>query len=168
MGKTKFAVMLVFVLALAGGVVAGLLVSRLPSTGTVQASPRSPLAEELGLTADQNEKMREIWEDVRTKVDDCFLRAVESQKKRDEALFALLTDQQKVKFATMQQDCASEIAALKKERDAAFQEAVKRTEQLLSEPQRQRYREILRNRLGDAHPADAGDWLSPPTSMRVR
>jgi hypothetical protein len=166
MGKAKFALTAVFLLAVASGLVAGVLMGRLPVAGSVQAAARSPLAQELQLTTEQNEAMRQIWEGIRQDVDDCFLQAQTSQKARDEALFALLTDEQKVKFAKVQNDCARELASLKAQRDAAFQDAVLRTERILSESQRQRYRQILQARLGQ----DAGsgpDWLQPqtPTTM---
>ncbi len=122
----------------------------------------SPLAEELQLSSDQNEKMRQIWESVRADVDACFVRAQEAQKKRDEALLSLLTNEQKIGFAAAQAQCAREMLTLKTQRDAAFKEAVKRTEQLLTEQQRQRYQTILQSRLGQPGANDEPDWLSPP------
>jgi len=163
MGKAKLTMTLLFVLAMGSGVLAGILVTRLPSATPVQAQSRSPLAEDLRLTSDQTDRMRQIWETVRGKVDECFLRAQEVQKRRDHALMALLTDEQKGRFAKFQQDYDRSLASLKSERDAAFQAAVKSTEQILSPAQKQRYREILKSRLGREPNFDAPDWMSPAT-----
>ena len=168
MGKAKLILTLMFALTLSSGLVAGMLVSRLPLAGAArEVAPRTPLAEELGLTKEQSEKMRDIWEGVRSKVDGCFGQAQELQKRRDDALLALLTEEQKAKFAKTQQECGDALASLKIERDGVFQEAVKRTEQILSEPQKQRYREILKSRLGHGPPGGPPDWIGPrpPTTL---
>ena len=165
MGKARLILMVLFVLTLSSGLVAGMLFSRFPPSKGVAVS-RTPLAEELNLTPEQNEKMRVIWEGVRGRVDDCFVRAQDIQKKRDAALLALLTDEQKVKFAKLQQDCSESLAALKDDRNDAFSDAVKQTEKMLTETQRARYHEILQGRLhrGPHHDGPHGngpDWLSP-------
>jgi hypothetical protein len=161
MGKTRLILMLLFALAIGSGVVTGMLVAKLPaSTGdTPQVGPRTPLGEELGLSKEQSESMRVIWEDVRKKVDGCFIQAQELQKHGDLALFALLTDEQKAKYAKIQKENSDALTALKAERDAMFQDAVKRTEQILSDPQKQRYREILQTRLGQGGDAGGPDWI---------
>ena len=165
MGKAKIILMILFVLTLSSGLVAGMLVSRLPGTRPLAKVQRTPLAEELGLTQDQNEKMRVIWEGVKGQVDECFQSAQSVQKKRDDALLAMLTDEQKLKFVKIQEDCSASLASLKTSRDGAFDEAVKETEKILTEPQKSRYREILQNRLhhGPHHggPGSPPDWLSP-------
>ena len=163
MGKTRLILTLLFALTLSSGVVAGMLVAKLPaSTGeTVATAPRTPLGEELGLSKEQSESMRLIWEDVRKKVDGCFIQAQDLQKRGDMALLALLTDEQKAKFAKIQKENGEALAALKADRDAMFQDAVKRTEQILSEPQKLRYREILQTRLGLGADSNGPDWLGP-------
>jgi uncharacterized membrane protein len=159
MVKARFLVIVMFVLALASGVVAGILATRLPAAGAADKVVRTPLAEELRLSDEQTEHMRQIWEGVRGQVDECFVRAQEVQKHRDEALLALLSDEQKVKFVTVQQECNQKMTLLKSERDAAFGQAVRRTEQILSEPQKQRYQEILKSRLSQRPAGDGPDWM---------
>jgi len=165
MGKAKIILTILFVLTLSSGLVAGMLVSRFPGVKPGTAVARTPLAEELGLTQDQNEKMRVIWEGVKGKVDECFQSAQSVQKKRDDAVLGLLTDEQKVKFARIQANCSEALASLKTERDGAFDVAVKETETFLTEVQKLRYREILQNRLHHGrHQGGAGaapDWLTP-------
>src|SRR5204862_2545145 len=126
MGKTRLILTLLFALAVSSGVVAGMLVSKLPAStaGNDTAAPRTPLGEELGLSKEQSEAMRVIWEDVRKKVDGCFVQAQEIQKRSDVALFSLLTDEQKTKYARIQKDNADALASLKAERDGMFQDAV--------------------------------------------
>jgi hypothetical protein len=164
MGKARLILTLLFALAISSGVVAGMLVAKIPAStagGGEQSGPRTPLGEELGLSKEQSEAMRVIWEDVRKKVDGCFLQAQELQKRSDMALFSLLTDEQKTKYAKIQKDNADALATLKGERDGMFQDAVKRTEQILSDSQKQRYHEILQNRLGPGAESAAPDWLGP-------
>ena len=78
-----------------------------------QVGPRTPLGEELGLSKEQSESMRVIWEDVRKKVDGCFVQAQELQKHGDLALFALLTDEQKAKYAKIQKENSDALTALR-------------------------------------------------------
>src|SRR5438270_3951078 len=131
MGKAWIILTALFVLTLSSGVVAGMFVSRRPVTPSVapgagtRAAPRTPLAAELDLSPAQSEQMRAVWEGVRDRVDDCFLRAQAAQRQRDAAIVALLTDEQKAKLAASQQEYDNAIAALKAERDAVFQDAVK-------------------------------------------
>lgn len=172
MGKAKIIMTIFFVLTLSSGLVAGMLVSRLPGAKAVVTTPRTPLAEELGLTPDQNKKMRGVWEGVKVKVDDCFQSAQSIQKKRDDALLALLTEDQKAKFARIQENWSTSLAVLKTERDGAFDVAVKETEKFLTEPQKLRYQEILQNRLHHGPHQGAGgaapDWLTPGTSPGLK
>jgi DNA anti-recombination protein RmuC len=167
MGKARFILTMLFVLTLSSGVVAGILVSRWPAgqvggtgapTTTAPAVMPSPLVAELELTPQQAEQMKVIWQAVQTKVDDCFLRAQSAQKQREEAIVALLTDEQKAKLAAAEKEYESSLARLKAEREKAFNDAVAKTKQMLSESQRQRYQEILQKRLG-GH--GAPDWMGP-------
>src|SRR5438270_13874304 len=108
MGKARIILTALFVLTLSSGVVAGMFVSRWPTTPAVGptaavAAPRTPLAAELDLTPAQSEQMRAVWEGVRDKVDDCFVRAQAAQKQRDAAIVAVLTEEQKANLAPSQQ-----------------------------------------------------------------
>jgi hypothetical protein len=80
------------VLGLSAGVVAGMLVSRVAGGGAGDklviptSNQPSPLVEELALTSEQQRDLRGIWEGVRLKVQDCYLRASKLQTQRDEAI----------------------------------------------------------------------------------
>jgi len=167
MRKKRIEILLIVVAALAmsAGVVAGLLASRLPSA----AGPQSPatsnptvpppasfertLADELALRENQREQMREIWEGVRGTVHATFDDAQNLQKERDEALVALLNDEQRVKFAKISQDYANRFNALTKKRDATFEDAVAKTKNILDPEQRAKYEEILRTHVRRGPPA---------------
>lgn len=161
MGKAKLILTLLFVLAVGTGVVAGMMVTRLPTAGAGVTTAPTPLGQELGLTRDQSEKMRTIWEGTRGKVDECFVTAQTIQKKRDDALVALLTEEQKSRFAKIQQDYTDALAGLKNDRDAVFQDAVKQTEMILNADQQKRYREILKSRGLGHGPGAPPDWIAP-------
>jgi hypothetical protein len=116
----------------------------------------APLADELGLSTEQSDRMRAIWQSVREQVDDCFVRAQAVQKQRDRAIFDILTDEQKAKFAAAQKEYDNDVAALKSRRESAFNEAVQRTKAILTDAQKQRYDEILQSRL---HRDSSPDFL---------
>src|SRR5687768_2516343 len=94
-------------LALGAGVVVGMVASRLPAARDADAddvmsaeSATQPagLAEQLGLSPSQAQEMRTIWEGVRDHVRTSFENAEALQKQRDDEMFAMLTDEQKIRF----------------------------------------------------------------------
>jgi len=168
MDRNKIVLTLFFMLTLGAGGVVGMLAMRSSSAAATIRSglPQTTLGTELGLTREQTEQMHDIWEGVRDKVDACFLRARDIQEKRDRALVALLSDEQRAKYAKSQREYADAIAALKTERDAMFQEGVKRTEQILNGSQRQKYRQILDARLIQDAANAPPDWVAPAPTTR--
>lgn len=143
------------VLALGAGMAAGLLTSRLPAAGGTQRPDplpieRTPLVEELGLSPEQREQMRLIWEDVRSRVHTVFDDAQQLQKRRDDAMVALLNDEQKAKFERISKEYADRFAELSQQRERAFQEAVEKTKMLLDEKQRAKYEQILKTQVSSA------------------
>jgi Spy/CpxP family protein refolding chaperone len=167
---------LLTVLAGAAGAAAGMLVARIPgssagsasNTAAAAASPmdRTPLVEELQLTPEQRDQMRSIWEGVRDQVHHCFDDARQLQSERDDALVALLNDEQKAQFERISKDYANRYAELVRKRDQTFQDAVERTRKLLNDEQRRKYEQLLKTRVGPGltpppmHPPP--DPSSPP------
>ena len=139
-----------FALALAAGVTGGMLLARLPDARAEvpTGSAASPLAAELGLSAQQAEQMRTIWEGVRATAQDCFDDARRLQKQRDDALVSLLTDEQKAKFETISKEYADSFAELNRKRDREFKTAVSMTREVLSPEQWKKYEKILTSRVG--------------------
>lgn len=151
--KTKRLTILIVIaplLALGAGVAGGVLMSRLPG-GAGGASPagqtQASLTDILELSPDQQEQMRQIWETARSKVHQTVERAQSLQTQRDEALFALLDVEGKVKFAKISKEFSDRDQNLTRERDAAFTDAVQRTKALLSAEQREKYNRILNARV---------------------
>ena len=66
------------------------------------------------------------------------------QKEREDAVKALLTQEQAARYEEVRQEYARKSAALSQERRKVFQEAVERTKLLLTESQRKKYDELLR------------------------
>jgi hypothetical protein len=155
--RMKLLVVGLTVLGLSAGVVAGMLVARLPvgsDTDSEQVSGHGPagmsaaLVDQLGLSADQQDKMRVIWEGVRGDVQQCFQQAQDLQAQRDNAVLAILNDEQKSKFQKISIDYGKRFDTLTQQREQAFQKAVDQTRGLLTEDQRGKYDQILKNRLG--------------------
>jgi hypothetical protein len=132
------------VLALCAGIAAGMLVVRAPSAAEKRPAVRGPsLSEELNLSSEQRQQMREIWEKAQAKVDDAALKAQRLQQERDDAMLALLDAEGRRKFAEIAKDFSQRDAALLQDRDNAFTEAVARTKEILSPQQWERYDRIL-------------------------
>jgi hypothetical protein len=156
--KATLVLILAYVLALAAGTTSGVLAERLRSAGPAASS--APLAVQLQLSAEQTEQMRQAWEAVRDTEDDCYKQAQAIERKRDQALVDMLTDEQKAKFALVDKGFADQYAALKARRDTAFADAFAKTEGILTEAQRVKYEQIVRDRLGRS-PQQPGATTEP-------
>jgi Na+-transporting NADH:ubiquinone oxidoreductase subunit NqrC len=159
MQSAKLVLPVVFLLTLCSGVVAGVLVSRLPTDkNSSPARNSTELQAALGLTPDQQEKMKSIWEGTRATVDDCVTKARDIQREQDEALSSLLTEDQKAKFKKIQSDFRHRSEDLKKTEEQAIHQAVQQTDQLLDESQRKQYHAIIDQRL---HQNGISPWYTP-------
>lgn len=150
--RLEILLIVVAVLALSAGVVAGLLAARIPAANGSPPALAIPgpgamersLGEELGLSPDQREKMREIWEGVHGQVQQTFEHAQALEKQRDEALVAMLNDEQKAKFQSISKSFADRYDELSRQRNEIFEKAVAQTDKLLDEKQKQKYHDILK------------------------
>ena len=141
-------------LALAAGMVGGMLVSRLPAPAP--SSNMTQLARELNLNSDQERQMRDIWQSVQKTAQDCYRDARRLESQRDQKLEDLLNDEQKKQFAKITQDYNEGYGSLKAKRNAAFRGGIEQTRQLLNETQRQKYEQILKAKLGPTAAEEAG------------
>lgn len=156
--KTALIVVLMFVVALAAGAVAGKLASRQQQrTPTVVTG--SELTDQLQLTPDQREKMRPIWEAVRETADSCRKEAEADQKEQQDQLIAMLNDDQRRKYADLTSATSIKIQVLDEKRKAAVRKGIEQTEKLLSDDQRKAYRQIIKDRLGP--PPDQSSQVPP-------
>jgi Spy/CpxP family protein refolding chaperone len=143
------------VLTLGAGVVAGMLASRLPAANPgLSPRDRTLLVSELDLTAGQRDQMRQIWENVRAKDQRIYEQAEDLQAKREQALISLLTDEQKAKFQTISKDFAARRTGLDKTRDQVFQDAVDASKALMNPTQQKAYDSILE--MSHVGPLDVG------------
>ena len=163
--RTRLLLLGCFVIVFAAGVSVGLLVSR------VRGRPvhRSRLASELGLTAEQQEQMRSIWSEAmqsRSGSPGEGRRAL--RRERDEAILALLTEDQRPKYDAVLQDYERKTDELSKERRRAFEEAVEKTKQILTAEQARKYEEMIQKRRERGPGPDRPGGFSPPWSRRGR
>ena len=142
MRNLKLIIFLGFILSLAAGVIAGKLVWRpaAPSAG-------SALEAELGLSRDQCDRIRAIWEPLQKSASDTYAQAQRVELEREAAYKALMTPQQIEQYARLKQDYDERVLALKAKRDQDFHEAVDKTRQLLMPEQREKYEQMLKERL---------------------
>ena len=163
--KTRLTLVAAFVLALGGGVVLGLAAGRRPASPVVappatQPGEHSWLADQLNLTPDQRERMKDIWSALlqgpaQTNRD----RRRQVEKDRDDALLALLTPEQRAEYDRRMAGYAAQLADLGKERERLFHDAVEQTKLILNDSQRQRYDELLKAH--DAERANRGHRHNP-------
>ena len=153
MHVTKARLMLILIAAFAVTLAAGLAVGYAIRSYTHRPPRRFP---DLKLTAEQTGKMDEIWNAVMRDA-----RKLQSeqrqalQKQREEAVRALLTEEQKLKYDGVLKDYAGRMAELGKAREKTFQEAVEKTKLILNAEQRKKYEDWLKSWRDDRHPGGA-------------
>jgi len=154
---TKARVMLILIAAFAVTLAAGIAAGYAVCSSANHAPRRFP---DLKLTAEQRAKMDEIWNAV--KRDSRKLQSEQRQalqKQREEAVRAILTEEQKVKYDSVLKDHAGKMAELGKAREKAFQEAVEKTKLILNADQQKKYEEWLKNWREDRRPGGAAAEL---------
>lgn len=173
--KTRLTLVAAFVLALGGGVVLGLAVGRrpvpavnVPVPPTSRPSDHSWLADQLGLSADQREQMKDIWSTlVQGPAKDNRELRRQVEKERDEALVSLLNSEQRAEYDRRMAGFAAQLSDLGKERERLFRDAVDQTKLILNESQRLRYDELLKThdaeRAGRAHRRGGAGGTDPRT-----
>ena len=152
--KIAGVLILLFAVAMAAGVTAGRLWARQVAPQRAATGSGSPLSEELQLSAQQCEQLRPIWEHARDAARSCANEAEHIQREHEEALKAMLTDDQKSRYAQMSQENHRRIAEQETKRKEAFRQAVAQTEKLLRPDQQRAYETILKNQLGQSFHAE--------------
>ncbi|GMU22786.1 MAG: hypothetical protein AMXMBFR13_28700 [Phycisphaerae bacterium] len=145
---TKRIVMVGFLIAFAAGLVIG-IESRQSSLAPPEKEPRRGgwLTTELNLTPQQQEQLKQIWSEIARhggrERDD---RRRQLYRQRDEAIAALIRPEDQPKYQQVLQEFEEKKAALEAEGRQAFQTAIERTKQILSEEQRVKYDQLLQHR----------------------
>ncbi|MGO8702765.1 MAG: Spy/CpxP family protein refolding chaperone [Candidatus Brocadiia bacterium] len=156
---TKARLMLILIAAFAVTMAAGFVVGYTIPSSTRRAPRRFP---DLKLTAEQTGKMDEIWNAVMRdsrKVQSEQRQAL--QKQREEAVRAMLTEEQKIKYEGVVKDYQAKMAELGKTREKTFQEAVEKTKLILNPEQRTKYEEWLKSWRDERRPS------GPPAELKA-
>lgn len=108
------------------------------------------LAAELGLTPEQQERMKKIWSEIaRHGGREQGERRNQYRKERDEAIAALIRPEDKDKYDAVLKAYADRQAGLEKEMRAAYERAVEETKKILTPEQGRKYEETLKKREAD-------------------
>ena len=114
--------------------------------------------------------MRKIWEGVRKDAVQLYQDAQDLQRQRDEAIAKILTEPQKAQFEKISKEFANHATEINRQREQLYADAIQRTNGLLNETQRQKYEQILKERLGripEAPPAVDPPPPKDPTAPRL-
>ena len=145
MTKTKVMVFGCSCVVFAAGLAGGITLDRVKS----RPRRRSWIGNELDLTPAQREQMHKTWSGVLSASRMQLREQKEAlRKERDQLVRALLTEEQLAQYAEVMEAYEQKTAALAAERRKAFEEAVERTRQILTERQREKYEELLKQRGG--------------------
>lgn len=161
MTKIKAILIVSFLVTFAAGVVTGLLVARLDHP------PRGPswLEAELNLTSEQREQMHRIWSEVMgSTMSPRGEQGRALRQERDQAIVALLTDEQKQKHDAILKEYVRKDAELSDQRKQAFEEAIRRTKEILTPEQASKYDELMKKERdrGFSGPPRGGHRGPPP------
>ncbi len=175
MTKTKVILVAAFLLMFAAGGSVGMLVTR--SSPQPEPPHESWWMSELNLAPEQREQMRTIWEEVMgTSFRAEGERRAALQQEREAAVLALLTEEQRGKYAAVLQEYSRKMDDLSQDRKRAFDEAVARTKKILTPEQAAKYDELMKKQRDRGpggpggfhggrrhHTAPAsGPWAPPP------
>jgi len=163
MKNAKTLLLVAFAMVLTAGVVIG---SALRENKGDRHNGPTWLAEELNLTAEQQDRMKEIWSGVRDKTRgyDSDARR-EIADKRDEAIRELLTDEQIPRFEEIQSEYDREKEKLQEAWKAPFEEAMQKTREVLTPEQLTKFEELREKRWKNGRGNHSGkpDRSSPKT-----
>jgi len=141
MNKVKSFVLISVIVAFVAGILIGLFIREFGKKPHL----RSRLSRELDLTSEQRDQLRDIWsEAIRTARRLQREQRQRLQEERDGAIEQLLTEDQKAGFNKIKNEYAQKIDDLAQARDSLLYEAVEKTKRILSETQRKKYEELVK------------------------
>src|SRR5437763_1451776 len=152
MRKINLLILFCAIVVFAAGALVGMVGQRAVARPNTDPSPRitvgrSRITEELSLTPDQREKIQAIWSVAVVKAGPPPTDRVRAlEKEREQAILALLTDDQKARYNQTIADFRQKLDTLHQPARAAFTEAEEQTKPLLDSTQRAKYEEILKRR----------------------
>jgi Spy/CpxP family protein refolding chaperone len=163
---TRLIVVVGFLTAFVAGLMLGAMFRPLPSVAqplppATRPDRESWLAQQLDLSPDQQQQMKQIWSDVSRRGRGPGDKRWQFRRERDEAIKALVPEGQKAAYDRIHADYEAKVDADEKENRAQFDRAVERTKALLTPDQQKKYEEILgRQGAGDR---DRGRPSTRPT-----
>jgi len=162
MTRIKAILIASFIVTFAAGVAAGLLV------GHLRHRPPMPswLGAELNLTSQQREQMHKIWSEVMgSTMRQGFEQRRALRQERDQAIVGLLTAEQKTRYDAILKDYARKEGELSEQGKQAFEEAIRRTKEILTPEQAAKYEELMqKQRERGFGPPHGGRMGTPPGS----
>lgn len=161
MNRARMVLIVCFCAAMFAGFAVGFALPRHPD----RPDRRSWLSDELNLSPEQREQMREIWSEATDAMRSLHReRRRELRRERDEAIAALLSEEQAAEYARIENEYEEKVNALERERRAAFEEAVSRTREILTETQREKYDEMMSKRPSGRRGRNGGRGRAPSRS----
>ena len=158
------------VLSIAAGLVlcAGVVVGRLSGpkgTAGGRGGPggRGWFVDALDLSPEQQKQMDAIWADTRGQIGKLGDRRHEADHKRDAAVQALLTGEQRAAFEKISADHKAARLSLDQEKDRLVRDASDRSKALLTDAQKAQWEAMGRDRHGgDPHGGEPHGGRPPP------
>lgn len=94
---------------------------------------------QLGLTSEQDQKMKQIWQDARAQAEPLFHQFRQIDHERDDQVQSMLDARQLIAYGDIVHDRDDRIASLKKQISQNFDQARNATRQLLTPDQQARF-----------------------------
>ena len=149
MTRTRAVIILCFVVAFAAGISGGLAVSRRPR----QQHRHAFLVEQLDLTPEQADRIRDIWSQSREELRATMAGPREAlEQEREDAIRAFLTDDQLALYEQVMEHYRRQREALGDRRREIIAQAVERTKEALTHEQRAKYETLLEERRNQGGP----------------
>jgi len=160
MTKIKIILVVAFLATFAAGAVTGLLVAHLSQ----RSHGPSWLGAELDLTSQQREQIRNIWSEVMgSMMPQRSEQGKALRQERDQAITALLTDEQRSRYDAVLKDYARKEAEMSEQRKQAFEAAIKRTKEILTPEQAAKYDELMQKQRERGFGPPRGGRRGPPS-----
>jgi Spy/CpxP family protein refolding chaperone len=147
MKRSRQVLLVMALLVLCAGVVVGRLSARLAAEVPPPPPDHTPswLADQLNLSADQQQKMDAIWADVKQQMNGEGEKHRELDRERDDAIRDLLSDEQQVEYQEIYDIYRQKRQEMEKTRDALIKSAEDRSRALLNDSQKARWDQMAKD-----------------------